>query len=61
MPNVEIPSTIPPALMSELRERAELAARGVIDSHARKAARGAWTGCVRTFAAGKARSTWRSN
>ena len=39
MPNVEIPSTIPPALMSELQERAELAARGVIDPEARQAAR----------------------
>jgi hypothetical protein len=39
MPTVEIPSTIPAALMSELQERAELAARGVIDPEARQAPR----------------------
>jgi hypothetical protein len=39
MPNIEILSTIPPAMMSELQERAELAARGVIDSQARQTAR----------------------
>jgi hypothetical protein len=39
MPNVEIPSAIPPALMSELQDRAELAARGVIDPEARQVAR----------------------
>jgi hypothetical protein len=37
MPNVEIPSTIPPALVSESQKRAELAAHGVIDPQARQA------------------------
>jgi hypothetical protein len=39
MPNVEIPSRIPPELMSELQERAQRAARGIIDPEARQTAR----------------------
>jgi len=39
MATVETPATIPPELMSELRERAERAARGVIDLEARRSAR----------------------
>jgi hypothetical protein len=39
MPNVETSSTIPPELMSELQERAERAARGIVDPEARRIAR----------------------
>jgi hypothetical protein len=39
MPTLETPSRIPPELMSELQERAERAAQGIIDSGARLAAR----------------------
>ena len=39
MPTVETPSKIPRELMSELQERAERAARGIVDSEARRAAR----------------------
>ena len=39
MSNVETPPTIPPELMSELHERAERAARGIIDPEARRFAR----------------------
>lgn len=39
MSNVEIPSTFPPELMSELQERAERAARGIVDPEARRIAR----------------------
>jgi len=39
MAKVETPSTIPSELMTELQERAELAARGVVDPETRRAAR----------------------
>jgi hypothetical protein len=39
MPTVEEESTIPAQLMAELKERAERAARGIIDPEARRIAR----------------------
>jgi len=39
VPNVEIPSKIPPDLMSELQVRAERAARGIVDPETRRVAR----------------------
>jgi hypothetical protein len=38
MPTIESSSTIPPELMAEMQERAERAARGVIDPDARRKA-----------------------
>jgi len=38
MPTIETSSTIPPELMAEMQERAENAARGVIDPDARQKA-----------------------
>jgi hypothetical protein len=39
MPTIEGDSAIPPELMAELRERAERAARGLIDPETRRIAR----------------------